>query len=167
MRTIRVINTRTSQPFTLTSDATNFGEIKEIITQMSEFDGEDFKSYRCVVRDKNESDPNRAKRTVSLNHEPLPTGNFILYITPLKVSQGAVKRFDYEELYDIRGQLVGVLDFIDDVLEVADDEDGEVVVVDAETYEDRDEDNDDYTQDPKPKFDLTDEELDDIAELND
>jgi hypothetical protein len=88
MRTVKIINIRTAEPVVVETSANNFGELKAQLAQMSQFNGTDFKSSKFTVKDKSISDMTLSRKSIGLDHEILPVGDFNLYISPSKVSQG-------------------------------------------------------------------------------
>lgn len=156
MRTVKVINIRTSEPTTLETNASNFGELKEQLLQIDSFEGFNFKNSRCIVRDRSISDPNLSKKTISLDHELLPARDFTLYVSALKVSQGRDNFFvSVSDVAEFIDNLREVVSFLQEIEGLVDDEDE--VKISVETS-DEDED-DDYTSN------LTEEEINDIEDL--
>ena len=139
MKTVRIINTRTQSVQTLTTEAVNFGELKEdIVSEIEALEDFNFRNSTCIIK------TSTGRNTVSLDEELLPTGDFKLYLTPREVKQGGGIYVDVNKLKQIK-------DFIEGVVE-----DGVDLVEDIEDLLDNgvveDDDNEGLTEDERQEL---------------
>lgn len=77
LRKVVVISTTKSQPKEFYSEATNFGQLKD---SLSEFG--DISKMRAVVKE--------SKATLELDEAVLPEGDFTVFLTPKQIKAGAI-----------------------------------------------------------------------------
>jgi hypothetical protein len=111
MQRIKIINTLTAAPVTLTvTDVilNDFNDLKRVIlSDVSEFRGYNFDNARVVIK-KQGQEP----KTLSLGEQTLFEGDFTVFVTPTKVSQGT----DLEDLEKVlRNFRSNLLDLIDEL----------------------------------------------------
>lgn len=146
MRTVKIINVRTSQPVLVASDATTFGQLKTQLGNISELGNIDFKNSKCIVRDKSISDLTASRKSIALDHEILPAGEFNLYISPMKVSQGGCNGGKVNNLVDFMRNIEALVEALAEVKEEIDaiveayDEDENIVEDVIEAVEELDSD---------------------------
>jgi len=109
---IKVVNTRTATPVTfITRGIHSFEDLKATISDnITEFSSFDWSNSRVILK-KAGQDP----KTVSLDSEQVFSGDFTVFITPLKVSQG-VSYQEKEELEKVHDQLLEILDSVNNIL---------------------------------------------------
>ena len=84
MKTVKIINPKTSEAVTIQSNATNFGELKAEITALSEFGDLNLEECRVFLKD------SRIKKTLGLASDTLTEdAAYKIFISPIKMKAGA------------------------------------------------------------------------------
>lgn len=103
LRKITVVSSTKSQPTELYSEATTFGQLKDVLNQFGSLD-----KLRAVVKE--------SRATLEMEEAILPEGEFTLFLTPKQIKAGAI---------DIAGILSSLRDkiseAIDEVIEGVED----------------------------------------------
>lgn len=104
MKNVRVINTATSLPIEVKTDAKTWGELRDELSKMSEFSNLHFNSDELSVFQKD----SKGRSTKSLLDELISEEReFKIYLTPKKHKGGI---YSTKVLKDLRGKLVTLLD---------------------------------------------------------
>lgn len=77
LRKVVVISTTKSQPKEFYSEATNFGQLKDSLSEFGEIS-----KMRAVVKE--------SKATLELDEAVLPEGDFTVFLTPKQIKAGAI-----------------------------------------------------------------------------
>jgi len=113
MKTVRVINTKTSAPVALTVDSgiTSWGQLKSVLNDNPSFNGLDFGKCHVYAKD------SQSRTSLVLNEAPIPASNFTLFVTPIATKGGVIPSED--ELEELRDKLN---DLIDDMIGIVNGE---------------------------------------------